>query len=78
MSLWTEHLNVLAHYDDLLREAEQRRLVHQALEGRPKHQAHYRRVSSWLADRLSAFGSQLKERRGQRAASPVWVEKHAH
>jgi hypothetical protein len=73
MSLWLERMGELTHYYGYLREAEQERLAHQALEGRQKKQRIYGRVMSWLGSRLSAIGNVLQERYGSDTAAIVFV-----
>jgi hypothetical protein len=77
MSLWLEHLNELNHYDVLLREGEQSRLAHQALEGRQKKQKAWGKVMSWLGSCLSAWGDQLQERYGNTAAASALAESRS-
>jgi hypothetical protein len=77
MSLWLEHLNELNHYDTLLREGEQSRLAHRALEGRQKNQKAWGELMSRLGSRLSAWGYQLQERYGNVAAATTLAESHS-
>ena len=64
MDLWIEHWVALEHYNNLLREAEQERLVRRALEEHPKNQKAWCKAMGWLGSRLSAWGNQLQERYG--------------
>jgi hypothetical protein len=63
------------HQRELLREAEQRRLIGQALAARRKRRASegrlpaYRRAVVWLAGRLMAAGQTLERRYG---TVPTW------
>jgi hypothetical protein len=83
MSLWMEHLNELAHYNDLLREAEQNRLIRLALEECPKRhpvtftsRIFYKGLG-WLGDRLSSWGEKLQERYGTSPAATTFVRPHS-
>ena len=69
MSLWLERKNELTHYQDRLHEAEQYRLVHKALAGRPRKPKIYCTLLNWLGSRLSTWGDQLQERYGAAPAS---------
>jgi hypothetical protein len=77
------NLNELKHYHDLQREAEQDRLAHQALEGRPKNHLVTFPVKvwckgfSWLGLCLSAWGKHLQEHYGTMPATPTLVQRHS-
>ena len=52
----------LERYKDLLREAEQERLIQQVLAGREKHDGFYRAALAWLGGRLVEWGESLQQR----------------
>ncbi len=51
---------LLERYNDLLREAEQARLVRAAWAGQSRSNAHARRLLVWLGCRLTAWGRRLE------------------
>jgi hypothetical protein len=72
MTDWTNwHIDAVAaqHRDDLLREAQDRRLIRQAAPADSKPQHFYRRSLAWLGRRLIVWGSRLQQRYG--AEKPV-------
>ncbi len=65
MSGWVHHRLAHEYMNDRLREAEQRRLVEQALAANRPNDPPYRRVLRWLGYQLVAWGRQLQKRYSQ-------------
>jgi hypothetical protein len=61
---WLGLMEPQERYKDFLREAEQDRLVQQALAGREKHVQFYRSALAWLGCRLVEWGKSLQRRYG--------------
>jgi hypothetical protein len=59
------------HYDDLLREAEQERLIRQPRNYSTRRDLFYYRLLGWSGHRLTALGGYLLERYGD--AEPLHV-----
>ena len=59
---WLSPLERQERYKDLLREAEQERLIQQVLAGREKHDGFYRAALAWLGCRLVEWGESLQQR----------------
>jgi hypothetical protein len=62
MSLWSERPYEMDRYYILLHEAEQSRLVRQALGERQKQHKVWYKLMCWLGSRLSFWGKRLQER----------------
>jgi hypothetical protein len=73
MSDWMNDLNEMQRYYALRREAEQHRLVYQALEGRQRRPKIYCRVICWFGHCLSAIGKSLQEHYGNEASAMRWI-----
>ena len=59
---WLSPLERQGRYKDLLREAEQERLVQQVLAGREKRDGFYRAALVWLGCHLVEWGKSLQQR----------------
>ena len=59
------------HYQDLLRETEEARLVRQARAGQERRNHLYCRALTWLGGRLVVWGWRLQERYGAMTAAPA-------
>jgi hypothetical protein len=73
MSDWMNDLNEMQRYYTLRREAEQHRLVCQALEGRQRRPRIYCRIICWFGYCLSVIGKSLQERYGNEASAMSWI-----
>jgi hypothetical protein len=60
-------------YKELLREAEQERLVQQVLAGREKRDGFYRPALVWLGCRLVEWGKSLQQRYDNASLAPQLV-----
>jgi hypothetical protein len=68
---WTDVLANQERFKDMEREAQRYRFIQQALVGRKKHSRLYRRILTWLGQRLIIWGGYLEERYGAAAAMPA-------
>ena len=59
---WLSPLERQGRYKELLREAEQERLIQRALAGREKRDRFYRAALAWLGCRLVEWGESLQQR----------------
>ncbi len=64
MLTWAHYYSERERYESLRREAEQARLVRQALGKLPKGHSPYNRALVWLGYRLTTWGCRLMERNG--------------
>ena len=62
MIYWLGPEERLWRYKELLREAEQERLIKRALAGREKRDGFYRAALDWLGCRLVEWGESLRQR----------------
>ena len=68
---WYEIVVLEERKRDLLREAEKRRLVRQALAGREARTYIHRRALSWLGRHLVGWGCFLEQRYGMPVEAPA-------
>ena len=68
MNSWIDYIVKQEQHRDLLRAAEQERLVRAALAGRPKRTRVFGPPLVWLGKRLIAWGRRLQARPGAREA----------
>ena len=68
---WLDFLVQQERYKDLLREAEEYRLIRKALAGRPRRTRLHCQALVWLGRRLVAWGWRLQERYGAATATPT-------
>lgn len=69
---WTRVLAQRERYRDLLREAEQHRLVRLAREERAPRNHLYRRTLAWVGRCLMAWGWRLQQRYGKTQTIPAF------
>ena len=71
MLSWSDILAHKQRHEDMRREADEYRLIQQALAGRPRRHRFYCRAMDWLGRRMVAWGQRLQERYGAGAAAPA-------
>lgn len=64
MITWNDYWYQHERYNDLLRSAQQQRLVRAALAARPRPAAAYDPLLAWLGTQLIAWGWRLRARYG--------------
>jgi len=74
MILWSDIVARRERYEDLMREAEQERLMRQMLAGRGTNDRLYARALAWLGRQLVDWGRGLQERCSACAASPTYPD----
>lgn len=69
---WRDVLVQQERHQDLLREAEQERLIRQAVAARERRDRFYSRALAWLGRQLVAWGWRLQQRCSTCPASPTY------